>query len=376
MENKTIKDYIQDIKSDSMNYILALKKGKELNLLEMPVKVSKSITDTSLEKELTIYVNTAVSGSKTGSEKYINQLLGISNVNKNYYSFKKSDDKNHIPIKVSDLGSRKRLIIGYYLKDVNIIYLGYNPFAYNYSWSIFKLYDIIKSLQKQTEVKSVCIKKAQIKILSGTFIKGITNRISDLKKKREDNEKRISDDEIRVMRLLRENADNTLQINLLSNSSVDKQDLFLKELEKLNNLSFMDKWEIDGIDIKLYFSNVYAKYQSKDVYLGNYIVTLKANGTFNWDCENKIKSGPYDNYTSPLIHPHVSGNDSTGQCWGSRGGDVSRAVASGNYSYVATFVNMFLRTYNHGSPLRNIKNWIEYNKENKRVHEEPSWRKK
>jgi len=370
MKINTLKEHIETFKSDTKRYLNAIRLGDKLGILDLKCKFEQEISDNSLEEELTIYFNPIQYENQYINLKYNRQFIGYirEEIAKSY---KKVNGKNIFPINIKDFGGKKSLIIGYYLKSKNILFFGINPFGrYVYGWCIFKFYDMIKSLLKQTNIEVQDIKDEQMKILSKNFLSGVKNRINDIEEEIENGANWIKEKNIEIIKILKNIQSNEILIEGLRENIENKENGFLDELKKLDNLSYLDKWEIKGTNLIFYFKNVHAMFQGENVYLGEYRVSLLANGQFKWECKNKI-TNLYTFKGDKSIHPHIRGNDELGQCWGDKGNSVRDAVKNGNYTLIVSYINMFLRTYNQNSPHRKIENWILFNKKNNRSAKNP-----
>lgn len=249
----------------------------------------------------------------------------------------------------------KKLILGHYLKERNIVMVYINLF--NTDLANFEESEYLNLLLKQLEenIKRIGLKKTDVtekmKLALLEQFKGeITNRIDDLKHTIIDLERNIGSYNSNLVTSMKSLRTNKAQIESLIGFSTKTDEVLQKEVKEVEQLPFVKNVKLTSNGISLDVGKVTINHKGEDVYMGDFYLSITPNEVKVY-CKNPILS----NDGFEVTHPHIDGNHN---CYGGeREIKINEYLSSFELKKLVYFVYLFLKSYNANDSYNQISMW-------------------
>jgi len=288
--------------------------------------------------ELTMIINPVISDGRKGpGEGDTIQSNGYKIVlQKPYDAFNESCER---------IKFKEKVIADYY-RAKNLIILYYNPFPFRPR--IKECINNINLLPTFTKVdNSKEFQKVLLQKNASMFVNTLKKNLDRLSTDQENLRNEIDNFSRRILvnhQTIRMNVkliESTAQ--MISNFT----ETFLKNVDEIKELPFIEKVEITQDGIKVTYGDIYIHYMNHDYYIGNFYVLIKPDRIEFYNTNNAK-----DNYD----HPHVTRHS---PCFGSYNEDVYKLLGNLDLKRLCFLLYQYLKSYNPQSPYRQITSWKE-----------------
>lgn len=281
---------------------------------------------------------------------WFNDKKGYIGMN-SFYTIKATDEK--IEPLYADL-KQKKLLLGQYLTERNIVILYINPFYTNIREQNNEYLDLILKTFED-EIKRVALKKVDVSekmkiALIENFKEEINRKITDIREEVIGNENSINELQISLIRNIKTAQLNRKQIEGLISFEMNTDSSIKKALEEIKELPFVKNVCLTNLGVGMDIGRITINHNDKEVYIGDFYLIISPNGIKAY-CKNPI----LNRENLEIAHPHIDGNNN---CYGGeREQKIIEYLSTFELKKLVFFIYMFLKTYTSNDCYNQISMW-------------------
>lgn len=324
------------------------------------VVLNKKLEEDEISEELILFVMPNYSNVNMDYFTFNSEIYDYLNSN-GFYSVKSEYNKlrninqEEIKIKINDI----ECIIGFYLRERNIILINIPLFSYNWSDKFELQLSISRSIIdalirlkiKEVNTKGL-IEKLKIEKFLSDAKREITRLGSDLKSYTEniENHKKYLLEETEKLN------SSYAKLNGLKELLSKSFKTVYSKIEEIKKLPFVKKVEFTNNGIAVDIGEIAITVKGTKRIIGRFRIYIKPSQIKIYNFDAIVRSGDY------YDHPHVT---NTVLCMGNWIIKICEALGDLDLKKLILILKMCLQTYNEKSPYIKIEEWDQYRKKQK-----------